>query len=134
MNPMVTNFHINNYSACRGKIHGVEVSTRHFTGNYPPRCSIRGVSLPERLAAREGERMGKAAPHHEIEEIAKLNSEVVHEYCILCGCAIVFRHMNFQSSFHDLFEMMSYYYTTQIFKHLLNIMNIGMPELTKLYN
>ena len=59
------------------------MSTRHFTGNYPPRCSIRGASLPEKLSPRVGDRIGKAAPQHEIDEISKLSSEVCVKNIIL---------------------------------------------------
>lgn len=61
-------------SAC--KVHGVEVSTQHFTGNYPPRVSIRGANLPYDLPARKGNRIGLAATDDELDEVKKLQSEV----------------------------------------------------------
>lgn len=63
-------------TGCAGMIHGIEVSTLHFTGNYPPACSIQGAELRDSLTPRIGDRIGTAAPHEEMEEAEKLNSEV----------------------------------------------------------
>lgn len=67
------------------------MSTHHFTGNYPPRCSIRAASLADKLIPRVGDRMGKAAPQHEMDEIAKLNSEVSMRTFLLLSFSIVMR-------------------------------------------
>ncbi|XP_067947408.1 allantoicase-like [Watersipora subatra] len=60
---------------CPGKIHGIEISTLHFTGNYPIHCSVQGASLSERLEPRSGERMGTCASSQEIDEIECLKSQ-----------------------------------------------------------
>ena len=36
-----------------GRIHGFVVDTSYFTGNYPERCQIEGVSAPESVTAEE---------------------------------------------------------------------------------
>ena len=35
----------------RGVVHGVNVDTSHFTGNYPSHCSIEAVDMARRPAA-----------------------------------------------------------------------------------
>ena len=36
----------------RGIVHGVNVDTSHFTGNYPSHCSIEAVDMARRLRSR----------------------------------------------------------------------------------
>jgi allantoicase len=36
----------------RGRLHGVDVDTRHFTGNYPSHCSIDGLDATSRVPSR----------------------------------------------------------------------------------
>ncbi|XP_035279944.1 allantoicase isoform X1 [Anguilla anguilla] len=62
-----------------GLIHGVDVDTSFFTGNYAPSVSIQAACL--RTAdeipslVQEGDRMGKAAAETEFEAVAELHSE-----------------------------------------------------------
>lgn len=63
-------------AGCPGKIHGIEVSTSHFTGNYPPQFSLSGASLPHKLSPRTGDRIGTHAPADELASAEKLQSEV----------------------------------------------------------
>ncbi|XP_032877547.1 probable allantoicase [Amblyraja radiata] len=62
-----------------GVIHGIDVDTSYFTGNYAPRMSIQAACLkadavPDLML--RGERIGTAASEVESEAIGKLKSEV----------------------------------------------------------
>ncbi|KAM4771202.1 putative inactive allantoicase [Rhinophrynus dorsalis] len=60
-----------------GIIHGFEVDTRFFTGNFAPRISIQAVCLKQEkvtLLPRQ-DRMGTAATQDEFKEVDKLKSE-----------------------------------------------------------
>ncbi|XP_062857479.1 allantoicase isoform X2 [Trichomycterus rosablanca] len=61
-----------------GVIHGFDVDTSFFTGNYAPAISIQaacldGLSLPS--LALEGDRTGMAASESQFDAVAKLHSE-----------------------------------------------------------
>ncbi|KAJ8371618.1 hypothetical protein AAFF_G00306540 [Aldrovandia affinis] len=61
-----------------GVIHGFDVDTSFFTGNYAPSVSIQATCLrPDEIPslALEGDRTGKAATEEEFEAVAELHSE-----------------------------------------------------------
>jgi len=70
------------FAGCPGIIKGVEVSTHHFTGNFPPRCSLQAACLEYNPPARKGDRIGLAATPEEMEEVSKLSSQVCFAYII----------------------------------------------------
>jgi len=59
-----------------GMVHGVELDTSYFTGNFAPRASVQGARLPSArgLLSREGGQ-GKAASKEELEAAEALASE-----------------------------------------------------------
>ncbi|XP_078255343.1 allantoicase [Rhinoraja longicauda] len=62
-----------------GVIHGIDVDTSYFTGNYAPRTSIQAACLKADAVPGlmlRGERIGTAASEVEFEAIGKLKSEV----------------------------------------------------------
>ena len=62
-----------------GILHGIEVNTAYFTGNYTPKVSIQAASLkslPEGFTLLRKPGNGKAATSEEFENIALLKSEV----------------------------------------------------------
>lgn len=59
-----------------GIIHGLDVDTSFFTGNYAPSCSVQAACLDELLEMTlDGDRTGMAASQSQFEAVAKLNSD-----------------------------------------------------------
>ncbi|XP_014000390.1 allantoicase isoform X1 [Salmo salar] len=59
-----------------GIIHGLDVDTSFFTGNYSPFASVQAACLDEAPALTlEGDRTGMAASESQFEAVAKLHSE-----------------------------------------------------------
>ncbi|KAJ8356158.1 hypothetical protein SKAU_G00189520 [Synaphobranchus kaupii] len=61
-----------------GVVHGIDVDTSFFTGNYAPSVSIQAACLrADEVPSleHEGDRIGKAASEGEFEAVAKLHSE-----------------------------------------------------------
>ncbi|XP_043926417.1 probable allantoicase [Protopterus annectens] len=61
-----------------GIIHGFDIDTSYFTGNYAPRISVQAACLNQekvRNVLPRGERMGTAASDEEMEAIEKLMSD-----------------------------------------------------------
>uniref|UniRef100_A0AAY4B815 Allantoate amidinohydrolase n=1 Tax=Denticeps clupeoides TaxID=299321 RepID=A0AAY4B815_9TELE len=59
-----------------GTIHGFDVDTSFFTGNYAPAASIQAACLDETPAlALEGDRTGMAASEEQFEDVSKVKSE-----------------------------------------------------------
>uniref|UniRef100_A0A6Q2YG66 Allantoate amidinohydrolase n=1 Tax=Esox lucius TaxID=8010 RepID=A0A6Q2YG66_ESOLU len=63
-----------------GIIHGLDVDTSFFTGNYSPFVSVQAASLGEApTLALEGDRIGKAASESQFQAVAMLHSELWEE-------------------------------------------------------
>ncbi|KAK2157115.1 hypothetical protein LSH36_198g04010 [Paralvinella palmiformis] len=68
-----------------GIIHGVDIDTSHFTGNYAPKVSIQAANIYQDLPARRGDRMGQGQNMEERKMIDKLKSEVIDLAAMLNG-------------------------------------------------
>lgn len=69
-----------------GFIHGIEVNTAYFTGNYTPKVSIQAASLknlPEGFKQLRKPGNGKAATEEEQQNAALLKSEVISHTSLL---------------------------------------------------
>ncbi|KAK4875265.1 hypothetical protein RN001_011687 [Aquatica leii] len=64
-----------------GVIHGVEVDTAFFTGNFAPRISIQAANLTEdlNLHERKGDMIGTAATTEVLTNVQKINFEAWKE-------------------------------------------------------
>ena len=59
-----------------GKVHGVEIDTSFFTGNFAPRASVQAARLQSDLKTLPRTRArGQAARQDQVEDIARLESE-----------------------------------------------------------
>ncbi|KAH3699563.1 allantoicase-like [Dreissena polymorpha] len=58
-----------------GRIHGIDVDTSFFTGNFAPRCSIQVACLPVSYKGRDPDRLGTAANAEDYYMVEKLKSE-----------------------------------------------------------
>lgn len=56
-----------------GVLHGIEIDTTHFTGNYPPQASVEACNF-------SGDKPGKATQWHQVLAKTDLNGDSQHQF------------------------------------------------------